>query len=533
MRVTNNMMILNMMENMNRNLVNMSKYQDQLATGKAISSPMDDPVGIAKVLKYKTDLTELDQFEKNTRDALSWLENTESAMIDLNSSYQRMRELAVAAGNDTNSADETQKIKDEILQLQEHVKNLANATFAGRYIFSGSHTDEKLMNEDGTFNIAMTTNEVSSTFSTRYQLGVGENIEVSTNGLDLFGYESLSNLMTTFFPNSNDEGTAAKPGTTSGIMDLDIDHSANDYNIQINGTAPNYDVDESKLVGTAQYPLKKEDVISVFKSASNGTNTLGDVADVYFDSNGKLTITTKANGLGNTVTEPGNDLFTASTVGADNINASVAGTVMTDGDVNAETTLQSFVVTYNGESREIEINMGSYTTVAGLTAGLQTEIDNALSDVLSYTAGDISVTSPGGVLTFTTTEAATSTKKSVLEVRPVVTTKSTLMQDIDDFTAALETKDNVGIEKFLSDIDVHINNLLTERSNVGARTNRMELVLNRIAENNVNFTRLLSDTEDADMSEVIMYLKNSENVYRASLQTGARVIQPSLMDFLR
>ena len=89
------------------------------------------------------------------------------------------------------------------------------------------------------------------------------------------------------------------------------------------------------------------------------------------------------------------------------------------------------------------------------------------------------------------------------------------------------------INPFVDKFDEHQDSLLEERSNIGARVNRMELVLNRIAENSVNFTRLLSDAEDADMSEVIMHLKNSENVYRASLQTGAKVIQPSLIDFLR
>ena len=42
-----------------------------------------------------------------------------------------------------------------------------------------------------------------------------------------------------------------------------------------------------------------------------------------------------------------------------------------------------------------------------------------------------------------------------------------------------------------------------------------------------------SDAEDVDMADVIMYLKMAEAVYQAALSAGARVIQPSLMDFLR
>jgi flagellar hook-associated protein 3 FlgL len=42
----------------------------------------------------------------------------------------------------------------------------------------------------------------------------------------------------------------------------------------------------------------------------------------------------------------------------------------------------------------------------------------------------------------------------------------------------------------------------------------------------------MSLNEDVDIAEAIMKLQNEENVYRASLATGARVIQPSLVDFL-
>ena len=70
------------------------------------------------------------------------------------------------------------------------------------------------------------------------------------------------------------------------------------------------------------------------------------------------------------------------------------------------------------------------------------------------------------------------------------------------------------------------------RAGLGARMNRVELSANRIDDDKVNYTRLMSLNEDVDIAEAIMNLQNEENVYRASLATGARVIQPSLVDFL-
>jgi flagellar hook-associated protein 3 FlgL len=68
---------------------------------------------------------------------------------------------------------------------------------------------------------------------------------------------------------------------------------------------------------------------------------------------------------------------------------------------------------------------------------------------------------------------------------------------------------------------------------VGAKSNRMELVVNRLKDENLNFTNLLSNTEDVDMADVLIRLTSEENVYRASLASGARIIQPTLIDFLR
>jgi flagellar hook-associated protein 3 FlgL len=78
-----------------------------------------------------------------------------------------------------------------------------------------------------------------------------------------------------------------------------------------------------------------------------------------------------------------------------------------------------------------------------------------------------------------------------------------------------------------------MDNITRVRADVGARYNRLELTENRLSKNIYNFTKLMSENEDIDQAENIMLLKSEENVYQASLAGGARIIQPSLMDFLR
>ena len=77
------------------------------------------------------------------------------------------------------------------------------------------------------------------------------------------------------------------------------------------------------------------------------------------------------------------------------------------------------------------------------------------------------------------------------------------------------------------------NHLLTKTAEIGGRQRRLELLEARYGQDNLNYEKMRSDAEDADMAEVIMFLKMAETVYQAALSAGARVIQPTLMDFLR
>lgn len=114
----------------------------------------------------------------------------------------------------------------------------------------------------------------------------------------------------------------------------------------------------------------------------------------------------------------------------------------------------------------------------------------------------------------------------------VAATKSSLIQTFDDIIGELDTGDSVAVSNLLGSIDNDIGNILRVRSGIGARMNRLELTGNRLEDDSINFTRLMSKNEDVDIAEAIMQLQNEENVYRSSLAAGAKIIMPSLVDFL-
>lgn len=110
---------------------------------------------------------------------------------------------------------------------------------------------------------------------------------------------------------------------------------------------------------------------------------------------------------------------------------------------------------------------------------------------------------------------------------------SQLLTMMDNLKNALDSGDHQAVSNLIVDVDKQMENVLAVRAEVGAKSNRIDLIKNRLQDDNYNFTALLSKNEDADLAQVITNLKMDENVYRASLAAGARIMQPSLIDFLR
>ena len=299
-RITNGMLINELKYNLNNNYTNMDKYQRQLATGRKINLPSDNPAGLVKSLRLRTNLVEGEQYLANINEGINFMETTDAALGNLNSILQRIRELAVNAANGTNDDSARRAIADEIRELTDQITLVANTSYGSKYVFAGSNVTQQPYQEGfGTNNWAGNNEEL--------QLEIGVGVKLTINLTD----SSMNN----FFVGN---------GTDPGVIDF--------------------------------------------------------------------------------------------------------------------------------------------------CRGLVSDIETG---------------------------------------------------DLDAVNAALTTAD-----KF-------IDNLLTARSTIGAKVNRLELQQSRLDSTQISYTSLLAQNEDADIAEVIMNLKMQESVYRASLSAGARIIQPSLVDFLR
>lgn len=106
------------------------------------------------------------------------------------------------------------------------------------------------------------------------------------------------------------------------------------------------------------------------------------------------------------------------------------------------------------------------------------------------------------------------------------------LESIKKMLNSPETK-GTDITKALDSIDLMMDKVVSTRAELGAQVNRTEMVQNRLLQQEVVANKTVSDNEDIDFERVIVDLKTQESLHRASLAAGARIIQPTLMDFLR
>jgi len=106
---------------------------------------------------------------------------------------------------------------------------------------------------------------------------------------------------------------------------------------------------------------------------------------------------------------------------------------------------------------------------------------------------------------------------------------------LDNLKADLDNASSTGstIGGHLSQVEAQQNALLSSRSELGAKQNRVEMMENRLAAQEVITTKVMSNNEDIDYEKAITELISQESVHRAALSVGARIIQPTLVDFLR
>ena len=140
MRITTSMVQRNVLADLNSISERLTRTQLKAASGKEIGRPSDDPFNASRAMALRQGLEGTRQHQRNVADAMGWQDATEQALARVTDAAQRARDLLVLGGTDT--ADQTARdaVVAELEQLIESVKQSANSSYRGSFLFAGAET---------------------------------------------------------------------------------------------------------------------------------------------------------------------------------------------------------------------------------------------------------------------------------------------------------------------------------------------------------------------------------------------------------
>ncbi|HBW36448.1 flagellin [Desulfosporosinus sp. BICA1-9] len=187
MIINHNMASLNTYRQLSTNNANSAKSLEKLSSGLRINKAGDDAAGLAISEKMRGQIRGLDQAARNSQDAISMIQTAEGSLSETHSILQRMRELAVQGGNDTNTSTDRGEIQKELNSLTSEINRIGNTT---------EFNSQKLLNAtSGTTTAAVTAvaGDYKAVLSAPFSVG-----ETVTIDGEVFTAASGSSSATTF-----------------------------------------------------------------------------------------------------------------------------------------------------------------------------------------------------------------------------------------------------------------------------------------------------------------------------------------------
>lgn len=214
MRITNSMLVSNFLTDMNKNLNKNSKYYSQLTTGKEMVRISDDPVKLVSAMNARKMMKTYNQYQENVTAARNWVDQSETALMDVAETIKTIYEQIVQASTDTNQDVERDAIAKAVREYRNHIFQSMNTSISFKYIFAGYNATKTpfVMDADGNvsyngialdganINDANVQAELSQNF--QLEVGVSMKMDVTFTGIEVTGvgennmFKVLNDLIT-------------------------------------------------------------------------------------------------------------------------------------------------------------------------------------------------------------------------------------------------------------------------------------------------------------------------------------------------
>ncbi len=148
MRVTQFTYYNNFINSEQQDSSELNKIQTKLASGKKIENMYDNPIIYEKDLSFKEEINSFEEIKNSANFAKTFANETDTALNDMTNTLTSFKTKLLDAANDTNNVSNRQAIAKELEAELTHLKDLANTSINGKYIFSGSAFNKKPIDDN-------------------------------------------------------------------------------------------------------------------------------------------------------------------------------------------------------------------------------------------------------------------------------------------------------------------------------------------------------------------------------------------------
>ena len=568
MRITNQMTANTIMLNVNRNVGALDRTFQQMASGRQIQFASQNPILASRTLKFRTTISENEQFQRNLNQGNAFLEMSENAIAAVNQMMHTIRELTVQGASDTLTHADRQAIALNISNLVEEIGLQMNQTHAGRNIFTGLRTDEPAVfsrPNDSSFRITQHFNPLDI----QPFRALGENGIVDAHRL-ILPYRHIDAGSIWIRPELQVDGnpvqvthmSATEPGAFepapnqiiyledtgelifgSGVMDAISELEPASFSITYNKTG--------FVRGDLNPKVYFDSVAWDQDSWREHLSTLPDKADVLmnFATTIGVAIPQDLEDRINAILSPAPPVDPPVDPPADppewvrynQLERDLAPLLlemeefirgyMEDNNIDDNfPSLAAFAppekraFTMDNQSMEFEIGVGIRIPVNSLAKNIYTpEMHAVFREFTGFIEG-ITISSEAELRTRFSGEPYNLTGADL---------DNRIEAQISQETTHNRAVTQARFDDLLGAIDGFMADITTQRTDVGARISRLALIDDRLQDDNLSFRGLLSQNEDADIADVITRMNMLQAVYQASLHVGMNMMQTTLLDFLR
>lgn len=472
-RITQGMLYSRAYTDVQRGLFRYSQLQQEVATGRRVNRPSDDPAAALRILPLRNDLRDLEQLSGNVSLARETLDTSTASLEDASALMQRVRELTTQAANGTLSNSDRQSIGAEVEQLLSQLVGIGNSRRGDRYLFGGTENGDapfELVEDGGGTRVVYRGNRES------LEIDVAPGVSTALNVPGDAILQARDRAATTFTPAYGSSATGALPvgfgDTGLGFGRLDITFAG------LHTDAP-----------------------STVTAGGGATTALGALAFQFTTGPDTLSV-----GGGPAIGLPVTD-GTFTTADGRTISLTVTGVPA--------------------------VTSGTFTARAGLsTDGGQTVVD-----IDDFSAGSVQVGNgyDGTVLnvdvrTLARTGAEEVKFQGTFDAFTTLVALRDLLQNENQLPDQT-VRDRIA--EMLTEVDGAHDAVLDGLRELGFRSSSMDVLKNRVEGLRVSRTESLSLVQDTDIAESILEMQRQDLSYQAALQISARVIQTSLQGFLR